>query len=625
VNDEPTEHRQIVDDLIGEGQYSAAWSELRTHWQSDPGQSAAGCVLSRFEKIREHLPTTKFRVAILRSFTVEPMVPLLRAGAAVGGIDLEVRLGEFNAYPQELLDPGSFIYKEEPDVVILAVQTRDIAPELWREFTSLSEDDVDAAIDRVTSGYGKWLELFRSRSKASLVIHNLEQPPRVAHGILDAQLEHGQAESVRRLNRELAKTVRQFQGVYLLDYDGVIAEAGRHHWYDERKWLSVRLPVAADHLVRFSEAWLAFVHLLCGRTAKCLVCDLDNTLWGGVIGEDGMEGIQLGVEYPGAAYLELQRAILDLHKRGVILAICSKNNESDAMEALANHEHMLLRPEHFSAMRINWRDKAANLREIAAELNIGIDALAFLDDNPVECQLVRQQLPEVTVVELSQDPTGYAAAVRGQPVFQRLALSDEDQQRGKLYADQRERSDLQDAAGSLEEFYASLEQKLEFAGVDSATLPRVAQLTQKTNQFNMTTRRYTEADIQGFRDDPLCRAYSARVTDRFGDNGVIGVVVVKIENDAWVLDTFLMSCRVIGRTVETAILAAVVDQARAAKASRLIGDFISTKKNVPAGDVYAEHGFEKAGASTYEGGTRWELDLEEKVIETPAWIESEIL
>ncbi len=620
--DETGSLRGRIDRLIAAGEAAEAAALLSQVWRDDPSPALAGFVASRFEKLRGKLPWICSRLAILRSFTVEAVVPLLRAGAAVGGIDLHVQIGDFNAYAQEILDPDSQLYHFDPHIVILAVQTRDIAPELWRDFAGLSPKDVEACTERVTGNFADWISTFRSRSQAHVVLHTLDVPPRPIQGVLDAQLETGQTEAIRRVNRQLVRIAQQHTGVYVLDYDGLVAQHGRTLWYDEQKWLTLRMPIAADCLIHLADEWLRFIHPLTGKVCKALVCDLDNTLWGGVIGEDGLDGIQLGVEYPGAAYRELQRAILDLYQRGIILAICSKNNPDDAMEALEKHPDMLLRPEHFASLKINWQDKALNLCEIAEELNIGIDAVAMLDDSPVERQLVRSQLPEATVIDLPSDPMGYAAALRQSPVFQRLSLSAEDHTRGQMYAQQRQRTELQHRTGSLEAFYHSLEMEAEIGLVTPQTLQRVAQLTQKTNQFNLTTRRYSEQQISEFAADPACRVYWVRVTDRFGDNGIVGVAITRQQDQVWELDTFLLSCRVIGRTVETAMLATIAEQAREAGARRLVGWFVPTKKNAPARDFYQRHGFQCS--TERDGASCWEFDITKEQIDPPQWIHRKV-
>ena len=287
--------------------------------------------------------------------------------------------------------------------------------------------------------------------------------------------------------------------MYLLDYDAVMAQHGRVRWHDEGKWLMMRMPFAPDAMLPMVNEWLKFLHPLTGAICKVLVLDLDNTLWGGILGEDGLDGIKLGTEYPGAMYRSFQRAILDLYDRGILLAVCSKNNPQEAMAALEKHPGMLLRPEHFAAFRINWQDKATNLREIAAELSLGVDSMAFFDDNPVERELIRSEVPEVKVIAVPDHVQNYAQALRGCAYFERLTLSAEDQEKTKQYQEQRKRSELQQNTGSLEDFFRSLEQELVIAKVTGESIGRVAQLTQKTNQYNVTTRRYTEQQIADLR------------------------------------------------------------------------------------------------------------------------------
>jgi FkbH-like protein len=612
------ELRAEADRAITTGDAPATVRALTQFWQEDQGPAAAGFVASRFERLRDRLSLVRHRVEVLRSFTVEPVVPLLRAGGFVGGIDLTIQVGDFNTYAQEILDPASRLYAFGPDTVFLAVQTRDVAPDLWNGFAALSPDEVRAAVERVAGGFRAWAEAFRANCAANLVIHALEVPAAPAHGVLDHQTASGQVEAIHEINRELRRVAADFTGVYVLDYDGLIARHGRARWHDERRWLTARLPLSGEALGHLAAEWLRFLHPLAGRVCKVLVADLDNTLWGGVVGEDGVDGIKIGADYPGAAHLALQQAMLDLRQRGVILAMCSKNNEADALEALRSHPRMLLRPEHFAALRINWTDKARNLREIAAELNLGLDSLAFIDDNPVERQQVRSELPEVTVIDLPTDPMGYAAALRDCPVFERLAVSAEDRERGRHYAEQRQREELRGGASSLEEFYHSLRQVVTVAPVRPAALARVAQLTQKTNQFNLTTRRYTEPHLAELFAQPGCEAYCVRVRDRFGDYGLVGVVITRDDGAACGIDTFLLSCRVIGRTVETAVLAEVARLARERGRTHLRGWFLPTKKNGPARDVYPAHGFRAVREA--DGGTLWELDLGATAPTVPEWI-----
>jgi FkbH-like protein len=608
--------RHEIEGLLGAGQWTKAAARLSALWEREAGPAVAGFVVSAYERLRSRVELKPHRCAILRSFTVEPIVPILKACGLSGGIDLTTHIGEFNVYTQEILGANSPLYAFHPDTVILAIETRNIAPELWK--TSVGAD----VVERVSHQFVGLVRAFRARTQASLIIHSLEMPPSAALGVYESQLEENQAWAVESINHNLRRMAGEFRGVYILDYDGLVARHGRERWGDERKWLTVRLPIAAANLIWMAREWMRFLAPLAGRVAKVVAVDLDNTLWGGVIGEDGMAGIQVGPEYPGAAYQALQQGLLDLTARGILLAIASKNNLADAMEALANHPGMLLRPEHFAAMRIDWNEKAQNLRQIAAELNLGPDTIAFLDDNPVERQRVREEIPEAMVVELPADPMAYARAVRDFAAFERLAISEEDRQRTRYYAADKQRAALEQSAGSREDFFRSLGQEAEIAPVDRLTLARVAQLTQKTNQFNLTTKRYTGQQIEELARRPGWRVLSIKVRDRYADNGLVGVAITHEHGEVCEIDAFLLSCRVIGRTVETALLAYLAEEARERGLLRLDGWFLPTKKNSPARDFFREHGFHLFAEKTPEGapGELWSLDLAAKKVRCPDWI-----
>ena len=610
--------RNEIERQIAVGRFAQAHGLLAGYWQANPGPAAASFVLSQFEKLRTAVGAPTLRVAILRSFTVEPLVPLLRAAAAANRIDLQVYVGGFNTYAQEILDSSSNLYRFQPEIVILAVQTRDLVPELWNEYSGLKASAVETAVRRATNLLRDLIGAFRDRSQASLVAHTLEFPMFPSQGLLDLQSGNGQLATIRELNERICAYAREYAGVYALDYDALIARNGRRHWRDDRKWSAVRLPISANCLIHQVNEWLRFIQPLSGRICKALVMDLDNTLWGGVLGEDGMEGIALGSEYPGSAYLDFQRSILDLYHRGVLLAICSKNDEREAMDTLHRHPHMLLRPEHFASIRINWKEKSLNLGEVAAELNLGADALAFVDDSPVECEQVRLSLPEVNVIQLPSDPSRYSLTLRGNPIFERLALSAEDRERNGFYATQRHRHELKNTTGSLEEFYRSLQQRVVFAEVSSKTISRVAQLTQKTNQFNLTTRRYREQDIVALLARPEVRIITVSVSDRFGENGLVGVAITVDDDFASEIDTLLLSCRVIGRKIETALLAYIIQQASSRGLGSLKGWFFPTARNAPAKDFYQSHGFSLSREENQ--GSLWQFDLTTSKLACPEWI-----
>jgi len=562
--------------------------------------------------------SVKKKVAFLRSYTVEPAIPLMRALSRIYGIDLIVKVGAFNAYTQEIIDTSSWLYQFDPDIVIIAVQTRDIAPSVWYGLTDVRRDGAPGVVEDLLSPILSLIVQLRTSSNAAIIVQAFEQPTVENAGLMDSRRSIGQSELIREMNHCLNRFAVSCSGVYVLDYDGLIARHGRLQWVDEKKWLTSRSPISADCLIYIAREYLRFIVPLSNRQCKVLAVDLDNTLWGGVVGEDGVSGILIGQEYPGAAYLAMQRAILDIRDRGVLLAVSSKNNEADALEALDKRQEMLLRSHHFAAIRINWKDKSQNLREIAAELNVGIENLAFVDDNPVERHRILLELPEVTVIDLPPDPSGYAAALRASPVFERLSVTAEDRNRGQYYAEQRDRKQLELSSTSLEDFYRSLQMSAEIVSVGPDSVARIAQLTQKTNQFNMTTRRYSESEVLSLNERANWQLFGIRIVDRFGDNGIVGVVFLHILDDIVDIDTFLLSCRVIGRTVETAMLAYCEEIARSAGCKRIRGWFLQTRKNDPASQVYCNHRFECVERS--ESGILWELNLTDNSIASPEWI-----
>ena len=585
--------RQAIDSAIAGGDALAARAALASLWSKSPTPATASFATGRFEKIREKLALRNCRVFVLRSFTVEPVIPLLRAMGFIGGIDVTVQLGDFNTYAQEILDPSSHLYQSNSDVVILAVQTADIAPALWDGFSDLDAATIDSHIEQTARTFRQLVATFRSRSQAQLLIHTLQIPPHPSAGALDAQAESSQSGAIAKINHRLAQIARENNNVYLLDYNALIARRGWDHWHDARKHLTMGMPIAANELIHLAREWLRYLHPMTGKVCKVLAVDLDNTLWGGVIGEDGIDGIKLGAGYPGAAYRNLQRVMLDLYRRGVLLAVCSKNNPPEAMEAISKHPGMLLRPEHFAA-------------------------IAFIDDNPFEREWVRGQVPEVTIIDLPEDPMGFADALRQSPVFERLKLSEEDRSRSQYYAQDRMRSELQQSTGTLEDFYRSLQMVVDIEPVTKQNLARAAQLSQKTNQFNMTTKRYTEEQIAAMTP-PAWRTYTIRVKDRFGDNGIVGLALTKIVNGACEIDTLLLSCRVIGRTIETAFLATIASDAIKSGATKMIGQFLPTKKNAPAKDFYRQHGFKLTDEKS--ANQTWELSLKPNPLAVPPWIE----
>ncbi|MFQ5801457.1 MAG: HAD-IIIC family phosphatase [Candidatus Methylomirabilales bacterium] len=603
---------------VGKAGSQQALADLLTLAEREPTMTNFMYAAERLDRLDpSELPLTELRLAIVRSFTLEPAIPFLKVLCAKAGYYLRVYLGPHNQVQQEVLDPVSGLYTHRPDVIVLAVRLEELDPELASGFAALSAEEVAQRSDAVIGTISGLVRQLRERSSAQVVVYKFAVPPYPAFGILDSTSPLGQTEAIRRLNWRLVEAVRAVSGAYVFDYDGLVAYWGRRSWQDPKLWHLAKVPVAREYLFHFADWHVQFIRAIRGWSRKVLVLDLDETLWGGIVGEEGPEGIRLGHDYPGSAYLEFQRVVLSLYHRGVILAINSKNEEALALRVLERHPDMLLRPHHFAAMRINWRDKAENMRALAEELNVGLDSFVFVDDSRVERELMRRLLPEVLTIELPEVPLLYARTLEECREFDSLGFSEEDRRRGEMYQMQLERARLRDSSASLEESFHSLGMRLEASVGDEASIARVAQLTQKTNQFNLTTRRYTEEEIRALNACAKVDVWSFRLVDRFGDNGIIAVVIVRRGGEDWGIDTFLMSCRVMGRGVETAILSVIVGEAKAAGVKRVRGRYVPTAKNAPVRDLYSSHGFETVESSG--DGTGCVLDVRRETVAPPAW------
>lgn len=559
------------------------------------------------------------RVALLSSFTLDLIRPYLEVELARQRLGGRLYVAPFNTIAQELLDPGSGMAKHTPDVVFIVERLGDVLPTLADAYLALSAGEVEALTSGFIAETVARLEAFRSRSSAALVYHSFTLPVHPLLGIAEAATAGSQSAAIRDLNARLHQAVSRLPGIYWLDCDRAAATVGYRQWYDDKMWHMARAPLSVPALIELGRTQAAFAQAILGTTAKCLVLDLDNTLWGGVIGEAGIEGIQLGDRFPGSAYRDFQRALLALHHRGVLLAINSKNNPEDVARVFEDHPHAVLRREHFAAIRINWQPKPENMRAIAGELKLGLDALAFFDDNPAERALMRQALPQVRTLDVPADPLRYTQTLDQSRIFDRLHVSDEDRQRGRIYQAQQERRNLEAGSASLDSFLESLAMHATVEAVSTETLPRVLDLVQKTNQFNLTTRRHSAGDLARMAADPAWGLFTLRLQDRFGDQGIVGVAIVSLENETAVLDTLLLSCRVIGRNVETTLLAFVTKWARRRGAQHLNGVFIPSAKNAPASDFFERHGFARvddAGASN----ASWRLALEAGTPTDPPYI-----
>lgn len=566
----------------------------------------------------------KVKVALLGNATLDHLQSYLKVECHRAALRPEIYQSGFDQYTQDILNPASSLYDFGPDVVICAIHASRLFPALHDYPFDLSVEERRAAMESGLSAIQSLLDTLTERTAALVLFNNMVVPQHPALGIADWRDDLGQSEMFAHINARLAEVARsRYKNVYIVDEDRVQARSGKAEATDPRLWLTARMAWSEKTLSGLAREYIRYLKPHHALSRKCIVLDMDNTLWGGVIGEDGVDGIQLGPDAPGSAFVAFQRELERLWRRGILLALSSKNNQDDVAPVFEHHSHMVLKPSHFAAQRINWLPKAQNIREIAQELNIGLDSLVFLDDNPVERAKVRAELPQVLTPELPTDPAYYRQALLDLDVFETLVVTEEDRHRNRLYADQKARRDFESqlttASGSLEDYLTLLDMVVEIEPVNPGSLPRVAQLTNKTNQFNLTTRRYSEARI----DEMMargCEAYTTRVTDRFGDNGIVGVAIIGPGTQfGWEIDTLLLSCRVMGRGIETALLAFLADRVREQGGTSICGWFLPTAKNSPVKDLYQQHAFTLIEQTT-DGGELWSLALETSELAVPTYL-----
>jgi FkbH-like protein len=562
--------------------------------------------------------TKPVRLAILASSTVAHLHAPIRVAGLRRSIHIETYESDYGQYMQELLDTSSPLHEFAPNAILFALDARHLTQGIH---AAMSAEEADASLADARSLLLRCWRAARSQFSCPVLQQTLLDPFQPLMGSNEHRLPGSRSRIVARLN-EIMRDMAESEGVDLLSIDHATARDGLAAWHDPALWHRSKQEVTPAAGPAYGDMVGRLIAARQGRSAKCLVLDLDNTLWGGVIGDDGMDGIVIGQGSPlGEGYVAVQEYARELARRGIILAVCSKNDDANAREPFEKHPDMVLRLSDIACFRANWDDKPANIRAVAAELNIGLDSLVFLDDNPFERNFVREQLPMVAVPEVSDDPADYPAILADAGYFESLAITDDDRVRTAQYQENRARDQLRAGASDLEGYLRSLEMRLVWKRFDTLGLQRIVQLINKTNQFNLTTRRHTVEDVTAIMADPGAFGLQLRLLDRFGDNGIIGIVIARTTSPgAMHIDTWLMSCRVLGRGVEPTTLNLVAATAASLGARKLVGEFIPTKKNAMVKDHYETLGF-TVTARAPEGASTAELDLK-SFTPAPTFIET---
>lgn len=576
----------------------------------DAGRMLAGIPAARITP-RGRAPRP-LRVAVAATFTAENVGPILRVELLRAGIEPTIQVSGFDQVLVQLSDPDSDLVRFAPDVTLCLLHDQALLPQDWdpTDLAGLAELSAGrlAMLEQAVAG-------FVQRSTSTVLLHTVPLSRPQQRGVIGFA---GRAELGlvwREVNRRLLELAGGYPSVHVLDFEALLADHPG--------------PVRDDRLYQFAGmAWTpaveldyareaaAFCRATTGLTKKLLVVDLDNTLWGGVLGDDGPDGIQLGGRYPGNCYVDLQRALVALRRQGVLLAVCSKNEHAAVADVLASHPELVLRADDFVAVVANWGRKDHNIRQITKTLNIGLDSVVFADDSPFECDLVRAEIPEVQVVLLDGDPARHVSAVLEPRFFGALTTTDTDRDRTGMYRARADRQEFATSFASAGDYLAGLDLRVAVAPADEFSLPRLVQLGLRTNQFNLNPRAHTEGRTHAMATSPDHIVLGFEVADRFGREGLVGAVWVAKEPGHWVIENFVMSCRVFSRGVEHAVLSHVVELARDDGVAALHAVYRRGDRNGAAASLVT--GFTLLTET--DGVTRYGLDLAGADHIKPDWI-----
>ena len=537
------------------------------------------------------------RIAVLGSSTLNFFSQVLAVRLFESGVAAAVWTAPYGQVQRQTTDPAAELAGFKPHFTLVVQEVSDALGAGYEK--ELQRPENHGELKRKAIDYCKALAENLSRNCPRVLISNFTTPATTPFGTAEGRRK-GERRFVQELNHALADEFASNPAVVVVDLDCACANAGKIDAASEKYRFLGDFRLSHKQGVMLADEVAGVVAALLGRARKCIVLDLDNTLWGGVIGEDGLGGIKLGQGDPvGKAFHEFQKELLKLHKRGVILAVNSRNNLEDALEAIRNHPEMVLREDHFAAVRANWLDKATNLEALAKEINISLDSMVFIDDDAFNVALVRERLPQVASILLPKDASAYPLLLKTLRLFDTTNVTEEDLHRGGMYAEDRKRRESEGSFASCEDFLASLELEMTVGTADSFTIPRISQLTMRTNQFNMTTKRYGEDDVARMASSAEWRAYWMSVKDRFGDYGIVGACITRIEGTTAVVDSFLMSCRVLGKGIENSFLWKVLELEKARGAKRVRAQALPTQKNSAFLDFYAKAGLRNENENGY--------------------------
>jgi len=572
--------------------------------------------INEAKKIMPENYKKKIRIAFVGSFTLNGFEETIQVECNEEKINCTTYNSPYNQFNQEILNENSNLYKFKPDIIFLLIDNRTILGDLFY-FTNInSEKEKKKIVDKKFNELDGLIETVTKKIQSKIVIANFVIPTYTSLGIYESKIEYGIKEIILDLNKKLKTMSKNIDSCYVYDFNSFVTKFGEKNVLDYKKMNYGDIKIDFDIIPYLIYEFLGYVKPILGLNKKCIVLDLDNTLWGNIVGEDGFEGIKIGPYIEGKSFVEFQKVIKSLSENGIILAINSKNNQKEAMKVINEHPHMILRENDFSCIKINWNDKISNMKEISNELNIGLDSIVFFDDDPVNRELIRISIPEINTIELPKDPSTYAQILRNLNDFNTLKITQDDTKRKIMYKQEQNRQKLESSTKNLNEYLKKLDIKIKIKLNDKISISRISQLILKTNQFNLTTKRYQEEEIKEFVKNEKMIVGCSEVEDKFGENGITNVFIIKTKSNEWIIDTFLLSCRIMGRGIEEGILSKILEIAKKKGVEKITATFIPTEKNKPAENFLKNYGFKKEGEN-------WTFLLKNK-IKIPNYLQVEL-
>lgn len=527
----------------------------------------------------------KVKIQILRNITLEPIEPFLKYYSALEGFNAEINFGRYDSILNDTSNSSG-------DIIFIFLLIENFSQNLSFNFNSLSENQIESEKKHLFDYISVCLSNLKKNVNSPIIITDFPEPIHPSLGLFDNSITNGQSHLVQDLNVKLRNFISSEKGVYVFPLNKLASKIGYDSFFDDKQWNLSKLPFSKDGLCEIAKVIPTFINGLKGKTKKCLVLDCDNVLWGGVLGEDGEDGIKIGKNHPGSAYLKFQQEIINLYHRGIIIALCSKNNEHEVINTINSHPDILLREKYISAYRINWDPKDKNIVELSKDLNIGLESMVFIDDSKFEIELIKKSLPMIDTIDLSEvKPSYFYNILKDYRRFDSFSISKEDKNRGKMYKEQTKRIKANLSFSNINDYLKYLKVEIRIEKVTKQLIPRISQLTQRTNQFNLNIKRYSESEIEEFKKNKKKDVLVLSLKDKFGDLGVVGTAIIFYENNYALIDSFLISCRALGRKIESIFFQEVLNFiGKKRKLKKVYGVFTSDKKNFQTLEFYKNFG-----------------------------------